>query len=140
MRQTIEQRFWSYVSPEPMSGCWLWTGWTVRKGYGALAIGGRSARANRLSWEIHRGAIPEGLFVCHKCDVSACVNPDHLYLGSGLDNARDMTTRGRHASQKKTHCPQGHPYEGDNLRASHGVRRCRACGREHMRRYRAKTR
>lgn len=64
-------------------------------GYGQMNVGGRPQLAHRLSWQIHRGAIPEGMYVCHKCDTPACVNPEHLFVGSSMDNARDKCAKGR---------------------------------------------
>ena len=101
----IETRFWRYVSPEPTSGCWLWTGgcaygygvFGIPNGsYGVLREGNRmqSIRAHRMAWELWRGPVPENVQVLHKCDVKCCVNPDHLYLGSHADNMRDRDARG----------------------------------------------
>lgn len=92
-------RFWRHV--QKSDGCWLWTAGTVRYGYGSLNFYERTTLAHRASWEIHFGAIPDGLYVLHHCDVPACVRPDHLYLGTQADNIRDMIERGRHGS--KTH-------------------------------------
>lgn len=87
--------------PEPMSGCWLWVGGCVPKGYGTLRRRGKTYRASRFSWELHKGTIPAGLHVLHKCDVPACVNPDHLFLGTNLDNVRDMDRKGRRPKQNR---------------------------------------
>ncbi|MGI9292377.1 MAG: HNH endonuclease signature motif containing protein [Pseudomonadales bacterium] len=88
--------FFDKVSPEPNSGCWLWMGAITNGGYGSFK---RGLKAHRISWEIHRNPIPEGFCVCHKCDVRSCVNPDHLFLGTYLDNHRDMVAKGHQASQ-----------------------------------------
>lgn len=90
----VEVRFWRYVAKGP--GCWLWQAACADFGYGLIGSSGHMLRAHRLSWEIHHGPIPEGMFVCHRCDVPACVRPDHLFLGTHTDNMRDMIRKGRH--------------------------------------------
>lgn len=79
-------------------GCWEWTGSTNPSGYGELGLGGRHeglVAAHRLSWELHVGPIPDGLWVLHRCDNPPCCNPDHLFLGTRTDNVRDMYAKGR---------------------------------------------
>lgn len=94
-------RFMQFVSPEPNSGCWLWLGYTNHRGYGRFGVGSitdgssRMDMAHRISYQLHRGEIPAGFFVCHRCDTPSCVNPDHLFLGSRQDNATDMATKNR---------------------------------------------
>ena len=77
------------------AGCWIWTASRHNTGYGAIGVAGNKvSTAHRVSWMLHRGPIPDGMWVLHKCDVRACVNPDHLYLGTVKDNARDLRERG----------------------------------------------
>lgn len=89
------------VMADPNSGCWLWVGPCDKNGYGKAAEKGsvhnrpRTVRAHRRSYEVNRGAIPERLHVLHRCDTPACVNPDHLFLGTNMDNVRDMVSKGR---------------------------------------------
>jgi hypothetical protein len=94
MRTTLEQRFDEKWTPEPNVGCWLWTGATFRDGYGAIQNGERLERAHRVSWLLRFGD-PGKLHVLHRCDVRACVNPAHLWLGTRFDNMRDMVAKGR---------------------------------------------
>lgn len=94
------ERFWSFVIPEPNSGCWLWLGGCEQGGYGIFHTGSRgrdrrSRRTHRYSWEMHVGQIPVGMMVLHACDVRCCVNPKHLFLGSGADNVADMVWKKR---------------------------------------------
>lgn len=96
-RGTIEERFWRYV--QKTDRCWLWIGAEQGDGYGRLwnpGPGPRLLGAHRLSWELHRGPIPDGLWVLHRCDNPLCVNPDHLFLGTNADNVKDMIAKGRH--------------------------------------------
>lgn len=83
----------NYV-PEPNTGCWLWCGYLDKVGYARTARG----RAHRVFYRHHKGDIPDGMSVLHRCDTPACVNPDHLFLGDTVTNVRDMMTKGRHRS------------------------------------------
>jgi hypothetical protein len=92
----LAERFWRYVYRTPT--CWIWFGAKKELGYGVMGRGRRGEgiiKAHRASWEIHHGPIPEGRNVLHRCDRPECVNPEHLYLGSLEDNARDMAMRDR---------------------------------------------
>ena len=75
--------------------CWIWTASLTPKGYGQFRYKGTTRRAHRVVWELLVGKIPDGLWVLHTCDVKNCVNPDHLFLGTPLDNMRDMIEKGR---------------------------------------------
>lgn len=81
--------------PEPNTNCWIWTGCYARRGYGVIGFGKKKFRAHRYSWELNRGPIPTGMHVLHKCDCPPCINPDHLFLGTQLDNNADMDAKGR---------------------------------------------
>jgi hypothetical protein len=83
-------------------GCWLWSRRT-RTGYGVVSLMGgvKKAFAHRLAWIEVNGEIPPGLFVLHKCDVKACINPDHLFLGTHQENMDDMARKGRRRSGRR---------------------------------------
>lgn len=88
-------RFMKFVVPEPNSGCWLWSGsYKGHMRYGRFRWSEGSS-AHRFSYNFFCGAIPEKMSVLHKCDVTCCVNPDHLFIGTSKDNAIDMVKKGR---------------------------------------------
>lgn len=95
-------------------GCWLWTGTTTKAGYGQVRRNGKAIYAHRAVYEALVGPIPEGLQIDHLCRVRNCVNPLHLEPVTQRENLlRGETITARNAA--KTHCPQGHAYEGDNI-------------------------
>jgi hypothetical protein len=111
------------------NGCWLWTGSiNTKTGYGLKNFTDRVVSAHRYSWEIHHGKIPDGLCVCHACDVKICVSPAHLWLGTHKENSQDASRKKRLRFQNETHCLHGHPKIPANLvlRPS-GQRSCRLC-------------
>lgn len=125
-------RFNKFVSRPADSNCWLWTGAKMSRGYGTFSIGVKTYRAHRIAYEIAKGPIPEGKFVCHTCDVRDCVNPAHLWIGTVTDNAQDMMRKNRFVNHQtiKTVCKRGHPYAGENLIITKkGERACRTCKR-----------
>lgn len=74
--------------------CWMWQGGKDRKGYGLISVNGKMMRAHRLAWELTYGSIPHGLCVCHHCDHPACINPEHLFVGTNLENMQDKVRKG----------------------------------------------
>ena len=126
------ERFEAKIEPEPMSGCWLWTGGNQK--YGAFSITtGQSEPAHRIAWKLQCGSIPAGMTIDHLCRNTRCVNPGHLRVVSYRENLLAGDTFNA-VNAAKTHCPQGHPYSGWNLRLKSSgrgwVRRvCRTCER-----------
>jgi hypothetical protein len=77
------------------TGCWEWRGSKDSYGYGHIRVNGKLEKAHRYSYKIFIGPIPDGLLVCHRCDNPPCVKPEHLFLGTHLDNSRDRDLKGR---------------------------------------------
>lgn len=90
---TPTERFFRYVKKG--EECWEWIGGKDPNGYGRMNVEGRPTLVHRISYRIHRGSIPDGMVICHKCDNPSCVNPDHLFVGSQADNIADMHNKGR---------------------------------------------
>jgi hypothetical protein len=96
-RLIYEMRFWSRVGNPNERGCRLWTAKLYANGYGQFSAYGKQVYSHRFAWELTHGTIPDGLYVCHICDTPACCNPEHLFLGTNLDNITDMIEKGRNS-------------------------------------------
>lgn len=92
---TTRSRILDSIEYDTNGGCWLWGKGLNTWGYGALCVNGSHKPAHRLSYEAFKGSLPPGAQVLHRCDVPACVNPEHLFLGSQKDNMHDMANKGR---------------------------------------------
>lgn len=147
MRSLLD-RFSEKYTVNPESGCWVWTAASsANRGgnrYGQIAEGGKDGKllhAHRVSHMLFKGPIPAGLVIDHLCRNTLCVNPDHLEAVTSKENSgRGIVSEVcRQMQLDKTHCPQGHPYSGDNLYVKpNGRRECRQCVRDSGARYRAK--
>lgn len=91
LRQILYRNITTELTDE---GCWLYSK-LIMKGYGHLNVNGIKVPAHRISYQIHIGEIPNGMYICHKCDVRSCVNPNHLFIGTHLDNMRDMAKKNK---------------------------------------------
>lgn len=136
------ERLMNKVTVRRDTGCWEWSGFRQRQGYGVLMVGGISRVAHRVSYTHFRGQIPQGLVLDHLCRNTSCVNPWHLEAVTIGENVmRGDTISARNA--KKMTCPSGHEYAGENLffrRPGSRNRLCRECSRRHARTYKAKSR
>lgn len=92
---SLSDRFNMSYEPIPATGCWLWTGYVGSRGYGFIKQNYQTRLAHRVSYELHIKKIPDGMLVCHRCDVPSCVNPWHLFLGTSIDNNQDKANKGR---------------------------------------------
>jgi hypothetical protein len=133
-----EAKFWARAEPEPNSGCLLWPGAHTASGYGLVPfpVRGKLQGTHRMAYRLAKGEIPQGMFVCHRCDTKACMNPDHLFLGTQFDNMRDAVSKGimdpGRPGRSKTACKHGHEYTAATTiyrRKRSGVvtRSCRTC-------------
>lgn len=121
-----DRDWWRDVERGAPDACWPWLKSTASHGYGQTWDGTTVRLAHRVAWALTYGAIPADLTIDHLCHNRVCCNPAHLRLLSNVENAT--------ANQQgtKTHCPRGHPYEGDNLKTytnpkGQTCRKCRAC-------------
>lgn len=126
----LPARFWTKVKVDEV-GCWLWIAGLNRNGYGRFMDSNKITRAaHRVAYEALIATIPEGLQLDHLCRVRHCVNPAHTEPVTQAENLRRGETITAKASAA-THCPDGHPYSGDNLHVTpKGHRRCRQCARD----------
>ena len=104
MQNKIEV-FESKFTPEPNSGCWLWMESDCGMGYGTFHWRGGRTKAHRVSYEMYVGHVPNGIHVLHRCDNPACVNPEHLFLGTHQDNMTDKKEKGRASRMSRDEHP-----------------------------------
>lgn len=117
------------------NGCWLWQGFLSAKGYGLTAYRNSNPSVHRMMFQVVHGiSLRTQQFVCHRCDVRRCCNPEHLVLADNDWNMADKCAKGRHHEMKVTHCPRGHAYDDANTEIKpNGSRSCRTCCRARQR-------
>lgn len=101
MKKTIEERFWEKVNILGEDDCWEWTKAIHKFGYGKFWLNGKEIHSHRFVYSLIYGNIPDGLWVLHSCDNGRCCNPEHLKLGTQLDNTQDMIDRNRYSAGKE---------------------------------------
>lgn len=89
MKGTVEEQLKKNVTELGPDDCWIYGGFISKEGYGKISGGGKHYFAHRVSYSLYKGEIPKGLIICHICDNKKCVNPNHLYAGTNLDNQQD---------------------------------------------------
>ncbi len=133
---TLQERLESRTKKDP-SGCWLWQGGRTGKGYGAIGVEGKTKGVHRVAWELVNGPIPDGMLICHHCDIRNCINPEHLFLGTHTDNMQDALKKGRLVATAPwrgvTHCKNGHLFNEKNTYSytwkGSENRTCKLCNR-----------
>lgn len=127
---SLALRFFEKVSKiDNATGCWSWKGAIDAHGYGSFVIEGLTQKAHRVSYEISKGEIAEGLVIDHICKNKACVNPEHLRAISRIENVM-IGDRPTAINARKTHCNKGHELKGENLKVYKGKRYCQKCKTE----------
>lgn len=129
-----EPRFWAKV--KKTDECWLWTAAKIPAGYGRFGLAGKTVYAHRVAYELLVGPIPEGLVIDHLCNVTSCVNPDHLRAVTSKENVARSGVYERNATA--THCKRGHEFTPENTLVRPTQRQCRECWRAACRRANAK--
>lgn len=129
------------VDQTPSNGCWQWTVYVGRDGYGRSGSNGIRAMAHRLVYELLVGHIPEGMTLDHLCRIRACVNPLHMEVVTGQENARRSMSAPA-VNARKTACIHGHEFTPENtyVRPDGTGRYCKECRRQRCREYMQKIR
>lgn len=124
VRVPLADRFWAKVDRRGSGECWHWIASRRANGYGQFGVPGRPMqKAHRVAWFLVNGDIPVGMCVCHRCDTPSCVNPNHLFLGTLRDNARDMVAKGRNRQPRGDNHPHRKISSADALEIKRRISR-----------------
>lgn len=94
--EDLKIRFWKKVSKQKEDECWIWNAYKHKKGYGYFHANGSVMKSHRISFILeNKTLIPKGMCICHSCDNPSCVNPNHLWMGTNMDNIKDSLMKGR---------------------------------------------
>jgi len=137
---STERRLLEKIEKQKGSDCWFFTGSKLPSGYGILWNGVRPIGAHRISFQLYRGEITDGMEIDHICNNRSCVNPEHLQLLTHKENMRKSSAL-MGINARKTHCKRDHELSGDNLHITpRGARQCKECMRMHARNAKARKR
>jgi hypothetical protein len=120
---SAHEKFWHYVNKDAPNGCWLWTGFKDKDGYGKMRVGKLNVRAHRISYELVNGPIPEGQLILHnnECNNPSCVNPSHLRTGDHDENMQDRIDAGHYATGERHHYAKLTDVEAEAVRCAPGT-------------------
>jgi len=123
-RPNTEKDFWDKVDiPENPNDCWEWQK-CKNAGYGLITYRGEKWRSHRLSYVLTNGAIPGDMWILHHCDNRSCVNPDHLYIGTAIENGRDTAERNRIPKGERSHLAKISQEGVENMRSMYASGGC----------------
>jgi len=118
---------------DEVTNCWNWVGGVSPTGYSRMTYLGKQYNGSRVIAALYLGLdiADTKSHALHACDNRRCINPKHIFVGTHLDNVRDMCVKGRHYFRNQTHCKRGHEFTPENTRLANGSRHCVACQKHH---------
>lgn len=120
-RKSLSERLLSSYVIDDATGCWNWTLQKDKKGYGRIGVNGTPRGAHRISYELHCGLVPDEMHVLHRCDNPACINPEHLFIGTNAENMADRNAKGRQQRGSKHGLAKLTEYDALAIRTATGI-------------------